>query len=99
MEIIEAAAVAGIAASLATKRTESEKLDRFHALIRTPIAKDEVLEKPCHLPTNVSPAERPSFFVGSEFEFPKPSRESIVGFALSCVAVVAMIGSFLWLMS
>lgn len=92
------AIVAGIVASLATRRSDREKLERFHALIRTPVVPGEVLEEPCRLPANVAPAERPRFFIGSDFEFPKPSRESVVGFVLSCLAVGAMIGSFLWVM-
>lgn len=93
------AVVAGVVASLLTAPREKEKIERFHALIRTPVTPGEVLLEPCHLPKGVEPATRATFFTGTDFEFPVPSKESVVGFLLSCVAVVAMIYSFIWIMS
>ena len=74
-------------------------LTRFHDLIKTPVQDQEVLTKPCHLPQGVTPAERATWFTGTSFEFPAPSRISIVGFLLSWVAIGLMIGGFLWLMA
>ena len=93
------AACAGVIGSLLSRSPDKEKLERFHALIRTPVSPGEVVEEPCHLPAGVTPAVRPHFFRGTDFEFPIPSRESILGFALSSLAVVLMIYSFIWIMS
>jgi Na+/proline symporter len=93
------AVAAGVVASLLTSPRDKEKIERFHALIRTPVTTGEVLLEPCHLPEGVEPATRATFFTGTDFEFPIPSKVSVVGFLLSCVAVVAMIYSFIWIMS
>jgi hypothetical protein len=39
------------------------------------------------------------WFVGTDFEFPRPSKTSVVGFLLASLAVAAMIVSFMWLMT
>ncbi len=91
------AAAAGIAVSLATRPTDPAKLVLFHELIRTPVRHGEVVTEPCRLPEGTTPAERAVFFRGTDFEFPVPSRVSVIGFLLSCVAVVAMILAFVWL--
>jgi len=93
------AAIAGVVASLISSPPDKEKIERFHALIRTPVSPGEILQEPCHLPLGMAPAVRAHFFTGTDFEFPKPSKESIVGFALCGGAVVAMIYSFIWIMS
>lgn len=99
LSYLSLAAVAGVVGSLVTAPPDREKLERFHALIRTPVTPGEVITEPCHLPAGIAPAERARFFRGTDFEFPVPSRESVIGFVLSCVAVAVMIYSFIWLMS
>ncbi len=93
------AVVAGVIASLLTARPDREKLERFHALIRTPVVPGEILDEPCCLPAGTVPATRTHFFAGTDFEFPVPSRESIVGFVLTCGAVALMIYSFIWMIA
>ena len=93
------AAIAGIIASLCTKKPSGASIDRFHGLIRTPVVPGEKLHSPCELPIGLKPIDRPSWFPGTDFEFPKPSKISIIGFALSWVAVALMIGGFVWLIS
>ena len=94
---LSAAIVAGVLASLITPRRDSDLLNRFHDLIRTPIRSGEVITESCQLPKGTLPASRRCWFAGSDFELPVPSRISVIGFLLSWVAVAAMIGGFLWL--
>lgn len=93
------AVIVGVVASLLTARPDKEKLERFHALIRTPVVPGEILDEPCHLPAGTSPAVRAHCFAGTDFEFPLPSRESIIGFILTSMAVALMIYSFIWLIA
>ena len=93
-----AALLVGVVVSVCTRRREAASMDRFHALIRTPIQPGERLTESCSLPEGVKPASRSSFFPGTDFEFPKPSTTSVVGFMLCWMAVAGMIGAFLWLL-
>ena len=93
-----AAAFAGIIASLLTKSPNEAKVNQFHQLIRTPVQPGEVITTSCQLPAGVQPLHRATWFTGSNFEVPVPSKTSVVGFFVSCAAVGAMIGGFIWLM-
>ena len=93
------AVLAGVFASLATTRPSREALDRFHALIRTPVEVGEKLDAPCELPVGRVAAVRPLWFEGTDFEFPRPSRISVAGFLMSSLAVGLMIWAFLWSMA
>ena len=42
---------------------------------------------------------RPMAFAGTDFEFPRPSKTSVIGFLLSSLVVAGMIGGFVWLMA
>ena len=94
---LSAAVIAGIIASLITARPPREDIERFHNLIRTPIAADEVITRSCHLSEGVKPADRANWFDGTDFEIPAPSRVSVIGFVLCWLAVGLMIGAFKWL--
>lgn len=96
---LSAAVLFGIVGSLLSPRGPKESIERFHDLIRTPIQEGEVLEASGVLPAGVPPAERPTWFRGTDFELPAPSRTSWIGFLLSWVAVAGMIGGFVWLVS
>ncbi|NCF87092.1 MAG: sodium:solute symporter family protein [Verrucomicrobiaceae bacterium] len=91
--------VAGALASIFTKRPTQDDLERFHGLIRTPVEAGETLTGPCELPAGRQVGTRPMWFVGTDFEFPRPSKTSVVGFLLASLAVAAMIVSFMWLMT
>lgn len=91
--------IAGVVASLVTKRPDKEDLNRFHGLIRTPVELGEKLDAPCRLPKGRQAGLRPMAFEGTDFEFPRPSKTSVVGFLLSFLAVAGMIGGFVWLMA
>jgi Na+/proline symporter len=86
--------VAGIVASLVSKRPNAANVERFHALIRTPVAAGEKLTEPCQLPAGCEVGTRSMFFNGTDFEFPRPSKTSVVGFLLASLAVAAMITGF-----
>jgi len=88
---------AGVVVSLATKPTDSEKLDRFYALTRTPIVEGEVLTQPCRLPDGMDPVDRPMLCTALGLEIPVPSRTSIAGFIAGWIAVASLIGGFVWL--
>ena len=93
------ALAAGIVVSLLTKPVDNEKLDRFYTLTRTPIEEGEVLTEPCKLPEGVTPSDRPMLCTAFGLEIPMPSRTSVVGFLAGWVAVAALIGGFVWLVS
>ena len=92
------AVVAGVLASLVTPRHHPEAVQRFYDLIRTPIEPGERSTSSCVLPDGVVPSDRPCFFPGSDFEFPKPSATSVLGFMACWIAVGVMIGGLLWLL-
>ncbi len=94
-----AAVATGVLASVLTPRPPREKIERFHALIRTPVQLGERLTSPCRLPEGTAPSDRPVFRKGTDFEFPVPSWTSVTGFVLAWLAVALMIGGFVWLVS
>jgi Na+/proline symporter len=96
---LSAAALSGIIASLLTKKPDKAKMQQFHQLIRTPVQSGEVITTSCQLPAEVKPMERATWFTGTDFETPVPSKTSMVGFLLSWLAVGGMIGGFMWVMS
>ncbi len=96
---LSAAVLAGVIGSLLTKRTDKEKIERFHELIRTPVLAGEVVTESCRLPEGVRASKRKTWFAGTDFEFPSPSRTSWLGFTAGWIAVAAMIGGFVWLIS
>jgi len=89
-----AATLAAILVSLATRPVAREKLDRFYALIRTPIQAGEKIVEPCTLPEGVTPPDRPMLLSAFGLEIPMPSRTSVIGFLAGWAAVAALIGGF-----
>ena len=82
--------IAGIVVSLFTKPVAAEKLDKFYALIRTPIAPDEQISAPCTLPADAVIPPKRILFPNTNFEIMNPSRTSVLGFLAGwgCVAVI-----------
>lgn len=91
---LTAGTLAGVLVSLLTRPVDRDRLDRFYALIRTPIAPGEVIVEPCTLPAGVTPPDRPMLVSALGFEVPRPSRTSLLGFLAGWAAVAALIGSF-----
>jgi Na+/proline symporter len=87
----------GILISLWTRKPESEKLERFYELMRTPIQPNEVIETPCTLPVGVVAAPRRVFLPNSSLEIPIPTWRAVSGFTVGWLLVFAIIGG-VWLM-
>ena len=88
---LSSGAIAGIAASLLTHRTPTEKLDHFFRLIRTPVRPGEIVEQPCTLPEDPLPMETGKLIPAADLEIPMPSRMGLGGFILAWIGVGAII--------
>ena len=90
--------VVGVVVSLFTRPTESDKIERYYALQRTPVLEEEPpMLEPCQLPKDVTTLPRNVFFPNTNLEIAKPSRRSVTGFALGWVAVITIIVFVYWI--
>jgi len=94
-----AALAVGVIVSLLTPRVSDDKLNLFYNLTRTPVVEGEVIRQSCTLPEGVMPRERPMLCTAFGLEIPVPSATSIAGFVAGWIAVGALIGGFVWLVS
>ncbi len=94
---LSTAVIAGVGVSLVTRAVREEKLSRFYALIRTPVQPDEADVEPCTLPPGAE--TRPPLWRGWGFEIPRPSRTSVIGFAVIWLAIAALVGGVVWLVA
>lgn len=94
---LSAGLIAGIAASALTGRPDKEKLDRFYALVRTPVRSGEVVDAPCILPAGVEPAATRKLLPLTSLEIYRPSRQMIVGFLAGWVAAAVLIATVVWI--
>ena len=86
---------AGIIVSLLTKPRDDEKLDRFYALVRTPVNTNEGSPaEPCTIPEGVTIPEKRLLLRAGGLEVLKPGKSATIGFAVCWVAVGAMILAF-----
>lgn len=92
-------AVAGIIASLISRPVKEEKLERYYALIRTPVTPGETLEQPCTIPKEATTQPRRKLLPFKSLEVNVPSLQLVVGFAAGWVGVAVLIAIFLWLIS
>ena len=83
--------IAGVVVSLLTKPVSEEKLNTYYALIRTPVAPDEIIPAPCKLPVDAVVPPKRSFFPNSSLEILIPSRTAILGFLVGWLIVGAFI--------
>jgi SSS family transporter len=83
--------LAGILVSLVTRPVNKDKLDRFYALLRTPIAQDEEITAPCTLPADAVVPEPRNLFPNTSLEIPIPSRISVLGFLGGWLCVAAIV--------
>jgi Na+/proline symporter len=90
--------IAGVVVSLLTKPAAKERLDKFYECIRTPITPNEPETEPFTLPPGVEPAPRNVLIKHPDFEIPKPSITSIVGFLSGWAGVGALIWVFYLIM-
>ncbi len=90
--------VTAIVVSLFTRPEPREKLDKFYTCLRTPVRPGEPEVKPFTLPEGVEPAPRRVLIDHPDFEIPKPSMVSIVGFLAGWAGVGALIWIFFMIM-
>ncbi len=88
--------LAGIVVSLLTPRVPEAKLERYYALIRTPVAKNEETDEVCTLPPGVEVPPRRMLTRAFGLEIMRPSVVSAVGFVVAWLLVAAMVGFFFW---
>ena len=86
-----------IVVSAMTTPQDEKSLDRVYACLRTPVLPGEPEVDPVTLPDDTVPAPRSVLIDHPDFELMKPSRESVVGFLLTWLIVVALIGVFVWI--
>ncbi|MBC8869789.1 MAG: sodium:solute symporter family protein [Planctomycetes bacterium] len=89
--------VSGVVVSLLTPSVNEKKLERYFALIRTPIQPSEVIPAPCTLPKGVQVPPRRMLVSAWGLEIPMPSTQAIFGFLVGWVCVAAIIGAFIWI--
>lgn len=95
---LSAGTLAGIVVSLLTRPVAQEALDRFYAVVRTPVRPGEPQPSaPCRLPEGVLPAPRRVLLPARSLEIPIPSARAVIGFAVGWVLVAAIIGVFVWI--
>jgi hypothetical protein len=89
--------VAGVVVSWLTRPVAREKLERFYALLRTPVQAGEQVDAPCTLPAGAVVPERRSVFGDSNVEIPVPSLTGVAGFAAGwgCVAAIVVVVYFI----
>ena len=88
----------GIIVSLITRQSDPAKVDRYYALLRTPVVKEEPnTPEPCMLPEGSSPQPRRVFFSNTDLEIPIPSKRSIVGFSIGWACVISIILFVYWI--
>jgi len=87
--------LAGIVVSLLTRPPAKEKLDRFYALIRTPVRPGEEVTEPCTLPEGARIPEKRALLPGTSLEILIPSRQGILGFLAGCALVAGIIFGFI----
>ncbi len=92
---LTAGLVAGIGASLITKPREEQLLERFYALLRTPVVRDEVVEEPCTLPVGADVPPARKLIPSDSFEIYVPSKQLVLGFLAGWVAVALLVVLFL----
>jgi len=85
--------VAGVVASLLSEKPDKNRLDRFYALIRTPVTEDEEIKQPCTLPEGaVTPPAR-KLIRSESFEIYVPSKNAIIGFSVGWLCVLLLIAT------
>jgi Na+/proline symporter len=87
--------VAGIVVSLLTRPVDEAQLDRYYALVRTPVETGEPApDEPCTIPAGIEIPPKRTMFSNSSIEVMVPDRSSVYGFVASWALVGAMIYFF-----
>ena len=96
---LTAGVAAGVITSLITRRVDEEKLERYYALIRTPVAPNETMDQPCTIPKEAVTQPRRKLLPFKSLEINVPSGQLVAGFLAGWAAVAVLIAIFLWLIS
>jgi hypothetical protein len=91
--------LSAVVVSLVTKPVEAGKLERFYALVRTPVREGETVLEPCTLPRGTTPPEPRLLISAWGLEIPRPSRVSVLGFLVGWLLVGALVAGFVWIVS
>jgi Na+/proline symporter len=91
--------IALVVVSLLTPRVAAKKLDRFYALLRTPVKPGEQVKEACSLPDGVQAPPPRKLLPLKDWEIPIPDRGAVVGFLALWGTVAAFIGGVCWLMT
>ena len=94
---LSAGLICGIVVSLMTPPVNQEKLERYFALLRTPVRADEQVPAPCTLPADAEVPPRRLLVSFAGLEIPVPSRLAMLGFLAGWVCVAAIIGVMVWI--
>ncbi|MFK5921875.1 MAG: sodium:solute symporter family protein [Verrucomicrobiota bacterium] len=88
-----------ILVSLITRRDRDEVLDRYYAKMRTEVDPDPQVDREKLEAAYADPKalEHLRLFPGSDWEFARPRKKDIVGFLVSVLVCVLMIGLMVWL--
>ena len=89
--------VFGVVVSLLTPRVNLEKLNRYYALIRTPVRPGEEIPAPCELPVDAEIPPRRLLISFGGLEIPVPSLQMTLGFLAGWVCVAVIVGVFVWI--
>ncbi len=81
----------GILVSLLTKPIPEERLNRIYTCIHTPVRFGEKHIAPFTLPPGVEPVIPKKLFPLKNLEIPYPSRQSMIGFIVVWIIVIALI--------
>ena len=88
---LAAGMLGGIVASLVTDRPEEQRLERFYALIRTPVREGEEITAPCQVPEDSPTLSPRKLLPFKSLEVYVPSKQLVIGFAVGWVIVIAMV--------
>lgn len=90
--------IAGIGVSLFTKPTNPENLERYYALLRTPVLTEEGNPgEPCQIPQGMIPLPRRVIFPSTQLEIPVPSKRALSGFLIGWFCVITIILGVYWI--
>lgn len=76
-----------------TKAPPSEQIENFYAVLRTPVAPGEVIDRPFHLPAGMAPAPPNRLIRHPDWEIPRPTRRAVAGF----IAIWGIVGAIILL--
>jgi len=89
--------VAMVVFSLLTRPPAPDRLDRFYAVMRTPVQPDEVIPEPVSLPAGAEPAPQRKLFDHPDWEIQVPTRRGWVGFFVTWLVVLVIVAG-VWLL-